>query len=181
MLPSRALTAALCLLPLAACTPVDNSGGDPPAGDSMEFALVGSPAGFCEAMDEAALIGVQADIEDWVEGCDFADDMRADLETAHGALEAEQALVIVSAQLGGCLGDFEVVGVYEDGDQLNVWMLKEDTAYGKTNVACNDDLGEGHALIVVEDAADALSVSLTVGIWNPQLPGGPASIVGEDQ
>ena len=171
---TRSAPLALCFLALAACSPVDNSGGDPPAGDAVPFSIIGEPSGFCDARDDAELLRTADDIDAWIGDCEFADDMRSDLEDALAELEADETLVIVSAQLGGCLMGFEVEGVFVDGTQLNVWMLKQDSSYGRTQVACTDDLGEGHALLVVDDASDVDAIELTVGVWNPQLPGGPA-------
>jgi hypothetical protein len=167
---------ALSFLALAACTPVDNSGGPPPDGDSVAFEVVAEPAAFCEAQDDAALLRSQADMDAWLEGCSFGDDPRAVLEAALAEVEAGETLVIVSAQLGGCLMGFEVSGVFVDSDTLNIWMLKQDSSYGRTQVACTADLGEGHTLLVVQDAEDTQDIALTVGVWNPELPGGPVSL-----
>ncbi|MCO4769800.1 MAG: hypothetical protein KDA24_07185 [Deltaproteobacteria bacterium] len=177
----RSTTLALCLLSLtAACAPVDNSGGEPPAGEALQFEVVGEPSIFCQAQDSAKFIDSDEDIDSWMEGCTDQEDARADIEAAFAGLLENETLIMVSAQLGGCIQDFDVAGVYLDGAELNVWMLKEDTSYGRNNIACTDDLGEGQSMIVVEGAADAETIEMLVGIWNPELPGGPVTILGEE-
>ena len=42
------------------------------------------------------------------------------------------------------------------------------------------DIGEGHALIVVEGADEALGVDLTVGRYNPDLPGAPGPVIDDN-
>ncbi len=176
----RSSALACSLLTLAACTPVDNSGGEPPAGDPLTFAIEAEPSAFCEAVDAVRFIDDQEDIETWIASCEAeGDGTRGQLEDALAALEDGESLVLVSAQLGGCMQDYEVAGAYLAEDTVHIWMLKEDVSYGRQDVACTADLGEGHSLVVVEGASEATEIDLTVGVWNPELPGGPAEALEE--
>lgn len=166
------LSPLLALLLLSACTPVDNSGGEPPSGESVTFSVEDAPIGFCEFQDGAALITSIDDVDAWVATCENEDLDRQPVDDAVNALLESQTLVLVTAQLGGCLESSEIAGVFLDGDQLNVWMLKQDTAYGRDNVACTDDLGVAYHLVTADAVASA--ASLRVGVYNPDLPNGPA-------
>jgi len=175
----RTSVLACSLLTLAACTQVDNSGGEPPAGDPLQFAIGAEPAAFCEGIDAARFLDAQDDIDGWIEDCQADEVARGQIEDAFAALEESESLVLVSAQLGGCIGDYEVAGAYLDEGTLHMWMLKEDSSYGRQDVACTADIGEGHTLVVVDGAAEATDIDLTVGIWNPELPGGPVVALDE--
>lgn len=165
------LSPLLALLLLTACNPVDNSGGEPPSGESVSFSVEEAQIGFCEFQDGAALLDDSDDVDAWVATCENENLDRQPVDDAVAALTDDQTLVLVTAQLGGCLESSEIVGVFLDGDQLNVWMLKQDTAYGRDNIACTDDLGVAYHLVTADAVASA--ASLRVGVYNPDLPNGP--------
>lgn len=177
---------ALVAFAMTGCT-VDNSGGEPPAGDPIEFEIaIEDPDLFCDAFEDAAELIVDADgVDAFIEACGaeligdestIADDLNAQLSE----LEEGEGLLIVSAQLGGCLGAWEIAAVHLDGDILRPWMLKADSSYGRQDVGCTADIGQDHRVLVVDGADEVASVELTVGIYNPDLPGAP-SPANEDQ
>ena len=165
---------------------VDNSGGEPPAGETVEFEVAIANAGFfCEDTSDAAhLIKDEAGIDAFIEACGeevLGDEatIEEDLIAELALLEDGQALVLVSAELGGCLGPWAVDSVYMDGEILRPWMLKGDSAYGRTDMACTADIGQDHQVLRVDGAAAATSIELTVGIYNPDLPGAPYAVVDD--
>lgn len=171
---ATALAFSLLLLVAApGCEPVDNTGGEAPDGVALSFLVDAEPSLFCGGMDAAAFIDDGEDADAWLSQCDDSEFARDLIDERLSTLEDGQALIAVSAQLGGCTQDFYVHGVYLDGDALRVWILKQDTSYGRANVACTADIGEGHALVVVDDADDATSIDVHVSAYNPELPGGP--------
>lgn len=181
--PVARLTAsafAFVALALAGC-PVDNSGGPPPAGDTVTFEIASeAPGHFCDSFaDEAYLLRSTEDIDAYLEACnafpDGSEDIEAALDAEVEALLDGQAVLLVSAQLGGCLGDWHIESVHLDGETLRPWMLKDDGAYGRTDVACTADIGQGHQILIVDDVADAADVELTVGHYNADLPGAPTA------
>jgi hypothetical protein len=164
---------------------VDNSGGEAPAGEATDFEIaIESPDLACGSFEDSAhLIAEDADVDTFLEACDeilsenstIADDLRAEL----ALLDEGQALVIISAVLGGCLGDWQIEAVHIDGETLRPWMLKADASYGRRDVGCTADIGQAHQVLRVDGAAAATSVELTVGIYNPNLPGAPESTQDE--
>ena len=176
--PSAGLALALALI-LGGCM-VDNSGGPPPGGDALDFevSLVG-PSYFCAEMeDQAHLITDSEDLDAFIDSCDPGEAADSDavgeaLGEQVEALEEDQALLVVNTILGGCFGDWHVEAVHRDGDTLRPWVLKADSAYGQQNIDCPADIGQGNEVLVVEGASDTIEVELTVGIYNPDLPGGP--------
>ncbi len=171
---STALAFSLLLLVAApGCEPVDNSGGDAPDGIALSYLVDAEPSLYCGAMDAAAFIDDGDDAEAWLAACNddgFARDL---IDDKLDELNEGESLIAVSAQLGGCTQDFNVHGVYLDSNTLNVWILKQDTSFGRDNVACTADIGEGHALVIVDDAEEATSIQVHVSSYNPDLPGGP--------
>ena len=176
--PSAGLALAFAFL-LGGCI-VDNSGGPPPGGDAIDFevALVG-PSYFCAQMeDQAHLIADSEGLDAFIDSCDPGEAADIDaVDQALGeqleALEEGQALLVVNTILGGCFGDWRVEAVHRDGDTLRPWVLKADTAYGQQSTGCPADIGQGNEVLVVEGASDATAVELTVGVYNPDLPGSP--------
>jgi hypothetical protein len=172
-------TFALVAFALTGCM-VDNSGGPPPAGDPIEFEVaIESPDLFCNSFaDEATLLRSAADVDTFIEACgtelvgaesNIAEDLNAEIaELAEG-----QAVLIVSAQLGGCLGEWRIESIHLDGDVLRPWMLKADSSFGPQQVACDSDIGQDHQVLTVDDTAGVESVELAVGFFNPELPGAP--------
>jgi len=170
-----ALVFSLLLLGAATgCEQLDNSGGPPPEGEALSYLVEAEPSLFCGGLDAAALIEDAQDADAWLAECDDPDWARDLIDERLAQLDDNQALVAVSAQLGGCTQDFNVHGVYRDGDHVTVWILKQDTSYGRQQVACTSDIGEGHALVTVDDAADAITIDVHVSAYNPELNGGPA-------
>ena len=177
----RTSALALSLITAAGCSQVDNSGGEPPPGDALQFAVTGEASAFCSGADAARFIDAQEDIDAWIDDCQAEnEETRDQLEDALANLADDESLVIVSAQLGGCIGEYRVSGAYLEDETLHMWMLKEDYSYGRVDAACTGDIGEGHALVVVEGAEEALNVDLTVGRYNPDLPGSPGPIMYDD-
>ncbi len=172
---------ALVAFAMTGCT-VDNSGGEPPAGDPIEFEIaIESPDLVCESFEDGAELIVDQDgIDAFIEACGteligdestIADDLALQL----AELEEGQGLLVVSAQLGGCLGEWEIAAVHLDADILRPWMLKADTSYGREDVACTADIGQDHQVLIVDAADRVASVELTVGVYNPDLPGAPGA------
>ena len=177
----RTSVLALSLITAAGCSQVDNSGGEPPPGDALQFTVTGEPAAFCAGADAARFIDAQEDIDAWIDGCQAEnEETRDQLEEALANLADDESLVIVSAQLGGCIGEFTVSGAFLEAETLHMWMHKEDYSYGRAGSACTADIAEGHALVVVEGASEALDIDLTVGRYNPDLPGSPGPIMYDD-
>ncbi|MCP4867699.1 MAG: hypothetical protein GY898_03160 [Proteobacteria bacterium] len=168
---SLALTAIASLSLLAACSDVrpDNSGGPPPEGDALEFAVLeDAPALFCGIFED------EADIDAWLEACEASEE--GDRDAILGELEAlndDESLVLVSVVLGGCLGQTNLQAVHLDGDVLRPWLLKADSAYGKDNVGCTADIGEQIYVLAVQDEQASTSAEVHVGVYNPDLPGAP--------
>ena len=176
-----ALPAALLLL--AACVPLDNTGGPIPEGTPLSFEVLAAPDALScgNYQDTALLLRREADVDDFLEGCAsldgvpeaLRDDLLADLdETAEG-----DALLVATVVLGGCLGDYSFDGVYLDGDLLRPWLVKQDSSYGRPNTTCTEDIGEAIHLIRAAQGADAMVASIEVGVWNPELPGGPDEVL----
>ena len=170
---------ALLLLPILVGCP-DNSGGPPPAGTELEeFSRAASPAGgiFCDLFrDDAFLWHDAAEVQAFLDrDCTNADPTAADelLATA-GALATGEALVGVSVELGGCRGEFGVVGFYLDDVTVTAWVLRGDTSYGRPNTACTTDLGGAFEVWRVTGAAAGSEAAILVGTFNPESPGAPA-------
>ncbi|MCO4769799.1 MAG: hypothetical protein KDA24_07180 [Deltaproteobacteria bacterium] len=176
----------LCLAALALAAPLvgcaDNSGGPPPDGTALEefTSIAMDPGGlFCDFFRDDAFL-----IHDGSEAADFlANDCAGNNQEVQDAvvavaddLEEGEAIVVVSVQLGGCLGEWGVHGFYmsEDESTVTAWVLRGDSAYGKQNVACPADIGGAIELYRVMDAAAATEADILVGPYNPGLPGAPA-------
>lgn len=161
---------------------VDNSGGPPPDGTELEeFTPVSFDAGglFCGSGGDAGFLihdatEAQAFLDDSCEGHDAA--AGQELVDAAGTLEDTEAIVILTIQLGGCLGEYGVLGFYLSDDDTTVtgWVLRGDSAYGRQNVACTADWGMATEVYRVMGAADAVQAEILVGPFNPDLPGAPA-------
>ncbi len=175
---SLALLASVSLL--AACT-VDNSGGPPPEGDSISFTQLDlTDADFmCGAYgDDAAIISDEATVDEWLAGCFDEDpsEMRDHLLTEIDALADDESLIVADVVLGGCTQDFELLDVAIDDEIVRPWIVKHDTSYGKQDVACTADIGEQILLLKIADDRAATAAELHIGVYNPELPGGPVTI-----
>lgn len=177
--------ASLCLLAgsLVGCgLGVDNSGGEPPAGTDVSLEkrteLTDLEPCWGASQDEAALLDDEAAVDAWLADCQNDDTapMRTALLDVINGLGAQERLVGVRVVLGGCVQQWSLFGIYHDIDALNVWVLKEDTSYGVPNAACTDDIGwDGDYWIAAEaDFSEVTEATLTVGLYNPDLPGAPA-------
>lgn len=177
----RTSVLALSLITAAGCSQVDNSGGEPPPGDVLQFTVTGEASAFCAGADTARFIDAQEDIDAWIDDCQAEnEETRDQLEEALASLADDESLVIVSAQLGGCIGEYTISGAFLEDETLHMWMLKEDYAYGRANASCPMDDAQEHALVVVEGADEALDLELKVGRYNPDLPGSPGPIMYSD-
>lgn len=166
------------LLTLAACTAVDNSGGEPPPGTERGVERLDEPAMACSRYaDQEAWLREAEDIEEWLDTCEPAatvDVLQQDLTAELAALAGDEALVGLDVALGGCLGPWELRGAFQEGSSLNLWMLKGDSSYGRADVACTADVGEAHAVYKVSGLdAGVDDLTLRVGYYNPDLPDGP--------
>ncbi len=176
----RTSVLALSLITAAGCSQVDNSGGEPPAGEALQFTITGEASAFCESVDAVRFVDAQEDIDAWIDGCQAEnEETRDQIEEAFANLAQGESLVIVSAQLGGCIGEYTISGAFLEDETLHMWMLKEDYAHGRANASCPADEGQAHALVVVEGADEALDIDLTVGRYNPDLPGSPGRIMDD--
>ena len=155
---------------LTACVPVDNSGGEPPAGDTASFELIDAEP-FCGGFgDEAWLIATEEDKAAVLEDCTAEPDaLEAELDALLAELTEDQVIVFFTVQLGGCLQGHSLRGVYSEGETIRPWIIKQDTSYGVPDTACTSDIGEATGLLVVDDASEATSAELHVGIINPDL------------
>lgn len=155
------------------CAPVDNSGGPPPAGDELDIEVLALPGTCGTFQSDAFLVKDQATLDAFFASCNIAEAARAEWQTAVDALADDEALVYANVQLGGCLGAFAIEGAFREGATVNAWVLRQDFAHGKENTACTDDIGEGAASMKVTGAAAATDAALTIGDFNPELPGAP--------
>ncbi len=171
---------AITALGLAGCP--DNSGGLPPDGTALEeYTSAALEAGslFCgQFTDDAFLIHDGAEAQAFLDSdCTQADQAAADeLVATADALEEDEAIVILSIQLGGCLGEYGVFGFYLSDDESTVtgWVKRSDSSYGRQNVGCNADIGEAIEVWRVMGAAVATDAAILVGTYNAELPGAPA-------
>jgi len=172
---SFAVTAIATLALFAGCA-VDNSGGSPPEGDSIAFAILeDGPDLFCGTFeDRADLLPDEAAIDAWLDRCeDENQDSRDDLIALQAGLGESESLVLLSVALGGCLGQVDVQGAFMDDDVARVWILKADSSYGRRNVACAADLGEQIIALSIDDEQASTEAEMQIGIYNPDLPNGP--------
>lgn len=172
----------LALLALPACSTVDNTGGPPPEGSALAFEVLDAPDGFwCQAViDDAALITDEASIDALIDACEVDVDgvqtqARQDLLDALNGGDPGDVLVYAEGSAGGCIGQAWIEDVTLDGDVLRPWMLKEDSSYGRYDVACTADFGLSTHLVRVSGAEEATSAELHLGIFNPELPGAPSA------
>jgi len=155
---------------------IDNSGGPPPPGDKLEYERVSFLGMACgRYQDKAWLIEDQAGLDAYWGGCEFiANDDRQTVEAAVADLAEGDVLLGLDVELGGCIGETAFMGAYKEGDTLHAWLLKGNSAYGRGDVACTADIGEAHEVVRVFGAGEVADVDITVGIFNPDLPGAPA-------
>ncbi len=179
--PAALALSLLAVLALGAgCA--DNSGGPSPEGTALEeFTPAWLDAGglSCEEYRDAAFL-----IHDSTEAQAFLDSSCAltaqpvadEFLLLADALEDTEALVVLTIELGGCLGEYGVFGFYlsDDGDTVTGWVKRADSSYGRQNVACPADIGQATELWRVMGAADATQAEILVGVFNPSLPGAPA-------
>ena len=172
--PTLAAIASISLL--AGCSPVDHSGGPPPDGDALAFAIIDDGPGLvCGTYeDRADLIADEAAVDAWIESCESAEEGdRDDLIAVLNELNADESLVLVTVALGGCLGQTNLQSVHLDGDVVRPWLLKADSAYGRNDIACTADIGEQIYVVAVADEQASTSAEVHVGVYNPELPDAP--------
>jgi hypothetical protein len=169
------MRALLLLILLSAC--VDNSGGDPPPGEDVSVEAPGweSDPAACMGPEEAVLLTDEASVDAWLEECFEVGDQRQVLLDVIAGLDDSRRFVAARVQLGGCIQNWDFMGLRQDGTTIQVWVLKEDTSYGRQNVACTDDLGwgVGYWIAAEGDVADATDANLWLGTFNPDLGGAP--------
>ena len=166
---------SMCLF-LTGCPSVPNDGGDLPEGMAMEYEFLGvSDNVFCGSFQEGALIvRNEQDINEVLNSCsDGSEELGDTLLSALEGLHERETLVFISVARGGCVQGHDLPMVALDGETLRPWLLKDSSAYGRTDAACPADLGEALELIAVWDIEEASDVQLTVGVWNSVLPGSP--------
>ncbi len=160
------------------CVPVDNSGGPPPSGDELDIEVLALPGTCGNFQSDAFLVRDQATLDAFLASCNIAEASRAEWQTAVDGLAADdEVLIYANVQLGGCLGAFAIEGAFLEGTTVNAWVLRQDFAHGKPNSACTDDIGEGAASMKVKGAAAATDAALTIGDFNPELPGAPQIVL----
>lgn len=168
------LVALLAVL-LVGC--VDNSGGDAPPGVdvAVEVPDWDTAPQACMGDEGAFLLTDEASVDAWFAECMEDVGQTARVLDAIGGLGSDQKLVAVRLILGGCVQAWNFMGMHQDAETLHVWVLKEDTAYGRTQVACTDDLGwaNGYWVAAEGDVGSVTEANLWLGRFNPQLPGGP--------
>ncbi len=167
------------LLLLVGCTPVDNSGGEPPDGDRMApttlMKVHSLACGFYE--DRADIIREIADADALLAGpCSEATTEGAtELSDAVWELQPGRVAVVVTVQLGGCRGAWAVQDFYEsnEGAMVTAWVLRGDTSYGVEDAMCTDDIGEAVEVWNVPGVDDGASAQVIAGVFNPDLPDPP--------
>ncbi len=167
----------------AGCPPIDNSGGPAPDGEPLEIAIVTSSLGVtcADAEDTAVLLDDLAAVDAFVAGCtDGASTVReatAALDAAvASSYDGERELVLPLAS-GGCLSVLHLFEIRldepQDGDPvLRPWVLRGDESYEAESDCAPAETQQ----VIVARAADAAageSVALTIGTYNPDLPGAP--------
>ena len=129
---------------------------------------------MCDRVDQVELLPDGDAITAWLEPCGDTGAALAQLTSALPDPATGDLLVGVDIAQGGCLGAWDVIGAYEDGDALHIWMLLDDAAYGRDDVGCTADYGEAHEVHRVSALTGTpSSVDLTIGRWNSELPGSP--------
>ncbi len=157
---------------------VDNSGGEGPPGEDVSIESPGWEAdpGACPGPEEAVLLQDANDVDLWMTDCDQDPAKRNALLDVISGLDASRRFVAARIVLGGCVQAWDFMGINQDGETLHVWVLEEDTSYGRANAACTDDIGwaEGYWIAAEGDVDQATGASLWLGVFNPELPGSPA-------
>jgi len=173
---------SLALSSACGLVPIDNSGGEPPPGDELSFRFI-AQTGNIGGVDDATLV-TAANVSD-TDACRSSFGEDAELPFCGDALaelQDDERLVVVRMQLGGCLGPgLGVDGAYIEGETIHMHVIKSDYAYGRVDTACTDDLGASAHAIAVKGAEGATEAAVTVGVYNPELPGGPAERTYETQ
>jgi hypothetical protein len=172
----------LLTLLIAGCPPVDNSGGFAPDGDDLPFQSVAEDLGVtCSSLEDSAVVLDSLDeVDVFLAGCaDGAETVRsaaATLDSAVGnSFEGEREFAIVSAH-GGCIRSSRLELVRLDLEAspptLRPWLLRGDAGF-ETESDCAAPTSSRVSVHRAADAAAAEAVELTVGTYNPDLPGAP--------
>jgi hypothetical protein len=165
---------------LAAC--IDNTGGPPPPGEELEVETIEAPPLFCDSEgDRSAVLNDQNDVDAWLADCDddgtgSKESLGQDLLTALSGLGSDSRLIAARIVGGGCVGGWDLMGIYLDGITFHPWVLKADTAHGRRDVACPADIWweDGFWIAIGPSVAFGSEAELWVGVYNPNLGGGPA-------
>jgi len=167
----------LLLLPLLLIG-CDNSGGPPP--DGAEVAIESVGWGFVEPCfggdDLGAMLLDVEDVNEWMEPCGAPNQAKQQqIVNKIGELDDTRRLVAARIVLGGCVQDWWLRGLYQDGAVINIWVMKEDTSHNVTNAACTDDIGwaEGYWIAAEGDVANSTAATLISGSFNPDHAGAP--------
>jgi hypothetical protein len=162
------------------CPPIDNSGGTAPDGDPLTFQTVVESLGVmcAEREDSLALLDDSAAVDDFLADCVDGEATVADVtETLDSAVlisyDGERELVVVAA-FGGCLTELDLfqIRLNEDDPILRPWLLRGDESYEAESDCAAPDT-QRVMLLRAADAGAATSASLTIGTYNPNLPGAP--------
>ena len=162
------------LLPLLAC----NQGGDPPPGEGV---AIESPGwGFIEPCfggeDSAAMLDSVEAVEAWMAPCGAPnEDKQAQIVNTFTALDDTRRLVAARVTLGGCVQDWWLRDLTQDGPTIYVWIMKEDTSLNVPGAACTDDIGwaEGYWIAAEGDVVNSDAAALWLGVYNPDQAGAP--------
>ena len=166
----------LLLLPLLSFACIDNSGGEAPSGTDLSLSAAGPSIGTCTDFsgDAIALLDSEAAIDTWLSGCpNEAAAISAALVPVLDELADGERLVAIRIGLGGCVQDWHLRGLFLDATTINAWALKADTAFGRGEQPCTDDIGVDERYVIAGGAAAAREAKLTIGRYNPDLPGAP--------
>ncbi len=122
------------------------------------------------------LLDDEAAVTAWMADCLGNDGVRESVLLSLVSDQSDQKrLVGVRMIIGGCVRSWDLMGIYHDGDALNVWALLQDQSYGIPDAACTDDLifDEQYFWVTEGDYSAVTHAALFTGTYNPDLPGAP--------
>ena len=178
------LLASLCVLSTGAlgCPPIDNSGGPAPEGDPLTFQIVVESVGVScpDREDSVAILDSLSDVDDFLADC--VDDASSVFDAARtldsavaNTYAGEREIVLVSAW-GGCISALDLFQIRLDatGERtvLRPWLLRGDESF-EAESDCGAPDSQQVTLARAADAGSAASAALTIGTYNPSLPGAP--------
>jgi hypothetical protein len=166
------------LLVLSLFSVACNDGGDPPPGEGVAIESTGW--GFIEPCFGGDDVGVMLDgvedVEAWMAPCGAPNvEKQNQIVNLMLGLDDSRRLVAARVTLGGCIQDWWLRDLTQDGSTIYIWILKEDTSFNVSGAACTDDIGwaEGYWIAAEGDVADTTAASLWLGTYNPDQAGAP--------